>query len=81
MGWSALGVELNREVVMLMEERVGVPVHTPDAALPRRQTSSRYGDMIEHLTDLDQRLIGVIRILRTSGDLIAQGPLENNWKS
>ncbi|MGI8792809.1 MAG: class I SAM-dependent methyltransferase [Acidimicrobiales bacterium] len=83
LGWDARGVEFAGEVADLVSERTGRPVRTlqavADAGHPPQADVIHVGDVIEHLTDLDQQFGVALAMLRPGGLLVVQGPLENNW--
>ena len=79
-GWRAAGVEFSQEVARRVAARTGLAVYT------RPQESSGFpqadvlhlGDVIEHLTRLDEQMPDILRLLKRGGLLLAQGPLEAN---
>jgi SAM-dependent methyltransferase len=81
-GWRTLGVEFDPQVARKVQERTGSAVVTVDD--PAVETGApaadalHLGDVIEHLTDLDQRLPKILSLLKPGGVLIARGPLEAN---
>lgn len=81
LGWRAVGVELDERVAGETAARTGVPVVTPadDKVLGRRVADVVHlGDVIEHLTRINEQLPAVLRLLKPGGTLLAQGPLEAN---
>jgi SAM-dependent methyltransferase len=79
MGWRTMGVELSSDVARITQQRTGIAVCTPNAPeLTGMADVLHMGDVIEHLTDFDQQLANVRRILKLRGVFVAQGPLENN---
>jgi SAM-dependent methyltransferase len=78
-GWRAVGVELDAEVARRVAAATGLDVHASAAALPDGCADVLHlGDVIEHLTRVDEQLRDVLRLVRPGGTLIAQGPLEAN---
>lgn len=82
LGWRAIGVEFDSEVASQVRERTGAEVVTDAQTLlvreDRRADVLHLGDVIEHLTALDDQIPLILRLLRPGGTLIAQGPLEAN---
>src|SRR5207249_7353714 len=81
-GWQPIGVELDHTVVRMTEERTGFPVLTTEAA----DSSDGHiadvlhlGDVLEHLTEVENHLPRILRLIKPGGLLIAQGPLEGNF--
>lgn len=83
LGWDARGVEFADEVATAASARTGRPVQTLRAVADAGDQSDadvvHLGDVIEHLTDLDEQFSLALAMLRPGGLLVAQGPLENNW--
>lgn len=78
-GWRAVGVELDGEVAARVQAQTGLAVHTDLAPLGEGSVDALHlGDVIEHLTRLDEDLPRLLRVLKPGGHLIAQGPLEAN---
>jgi SAM-dependent methyltransferase len=78
-GWRALGVELDEEVADRVGRARGLAIHSDPSRLPDGAADVVHlGDVIEHLTEMDRQLAGVLRLVRPGGMLIAQGPLEAN---
>src|SRR4051812_17791517 len=75
--WSAIGVEYDPEVAASVATQVGCPVYTPAEAgsLPRVDVL-HLGDVIEHLTRIDQELPEIVKLIKPGGVLISEGPLE-----
>ena len=80
LGWAATGVEFDPEVVRKASVQAQCPVLTGLDALPTSAAVPadviHLGDVLEHLTaplDVLQTLVG---LLRPTGRLVAQGPLE-----
>jgi SAM-dependent methyltransferase len=77
MGWTAVGVELDTRVSREVQERTGVRVVSNPTELSNGFADALHlGDVIEHLTTLDQQMPNLLRLLRPGGVLLAQGPLE-----
>ena len=81
-GWRPVGVELDNTVARGVEERTGFRVMTAEAA----DSSDGYiadvlhlGDVLEHLTEMENQLPRVLRLIKPGGLLLAQGPLEGNF--
>jgi 2-polyprenyl-3-methyl-5-hydroxy-6-metoxy-1,4-benzoquinol methylase len=81
-GWRPVGVELDSQVARRVEERTGFCVLTASAA----DSSARHmadilhlGDVLEHLTEMENQLPKILRLIKPGGVLLAQGPLEGNF--
>jgi len=81
-GWRPVGVELDRDVAHAVEERTGFRVLTAEEA----DSSERHiadilhlGDVLEHLTEMENQLPRILRLIKPGGLLLAQGPLEGNF--
>jgi len=79
-GWQAFGVEFDPEVAHNVERNTGCRVFTdPNDATDFPQADVLHlGDVIEHLTRLDEQFPEVLELIKPGGLLLAQGPLENN---
>jgi SAM-dependent methyltransferase len=80
LGWCAVGVELDEAVAAETSARTGLPVVTPSDALLTDHVADavHLGDVIEHLTKVNEQMPEVLRLVRPGGALLAQGPLEAN---
>lgn len=80
LGWRAVGVEIDEGVARETAARTGLPVFTPSDERLRgvRADAVHLGDVIEHLTKMEEQFAAVLRLLRPGGALLAQGPLEAN---
>jgi SAM-dependent methyltransferase len=80
LGWKAIGIELDPEVARRTQENTGTTVMTPDAADEAgiQADALHLGDVIEHLTRMNEQLPGILKLLKSGGALLAQGPLEAN---
>ncbi len=80
LGWTALGVEYQEDVVRQTEARTDCRVLNGLAALRRCERLPadvvHLGDVIEHLPAPLDVLCELVSLLRPNGWLIAQGPLE-----
>ena len=81
-GWQPVGVEFDSQVARGVEERTGFTVLTASAA----DSSAGHiadilhlGDVLEHLTEMENQLPRILRLIRPGGLLLAQGPLEGNF--
>lgn len=81
LNWSTLGVEYDEEVAQASSQgrsaRI-VSVAQLDSLPPRCADVLHLGDVIEHLTDLDEQMPRILGLLKPGGILLAQGPLEAN---
>ncbi len=79
-GWQAVGVEFSDEVARQVSARTGARVFTRPherADFPLADVL-HLGDVIEHLTRLDEQMPEILRLVKPGGLLLAQGPLEAN---
>ncbi len=81
LGWRAIGVEFDDAVAASVAREIGVAVVGLDEAhcsLRGRADVLHLGDVIEHLTAIDEQMPAILDLMAPGGVLIAQGPLENN---
>lgn len=81
-GWRPVGVELNSQVARRAEERTGFHVMTAEAADSSdgpMADALHLGDVLEHLTQMEDQLPKILRLIKPGGLLLAQGPLEGNF--
>ncbi|HEV2861053.1 MAG TPA: methyltransferase domain-containing protein [Pyrinomonadaceae bacterium] len=78
--WRAMGVEVNSDVAQATEKRIGAPVVQPGSPLLTAHLADvlHLGDVIEHLTEIDEQMPYILSLIKPGGLLIAQGPLEAN---
>lgn len=78
--WQAIGVEINSDVAKATEKRIGVPVVQPDGPRLTAHLADvlHLGDVIEHLTKIEEQMPYILSRIKPGGLLIAQGPLEAN---
>jgi SAM-dependent methyltransferase len=79
-GWRAVGVEFSPEVAERVAAQTGAQVFTRPherADFPLADVL-HLGDVIEHLTRLDEQMPEILKLLKPGGLLVAQGPLEAN---
>jgi SAM-dependent methyltransferase len=80
-GWQAVGVEFDNAVARRVADRTGCDVVSVEA-LGRLQSLKadvvHVGDVIEHLTNMDDSMPLIMNLLKPGGVLLAQGPLEAN---
>lgn len=79
-GWEVIGVEFNSETAAKFGREQGLSiVCVADAVLLANKAHVIHlGDVIEHLTDVNQQFPNILSLLKKGGTLIAQGPLEAN---
>jgi SAM-dependent methyltransferase len=80
-GWNAVGVEFDRDVADSTAKRTGLRVHdrTTESSLPPSMADVLHlGDVIEHLTAPALEMQRIVRLVKSGGYLVAQGPLEAN---
>lgn len=81
LGWHAVGIELDSEVVETLSQRLSLDIRSyAEVAAGRGLVADvvHLGDVIEHLTDIDRELAVALHLVRPGGLLVAQGPLEAN---
>jgi SAM-dependent methyltransferase len=81
-GWLPVGVELNSEVARSVGHRTGFCVLTAEAADATDGHIAdvlHLGDVLEHLTDMENHMPRILRLIKPGGLLLAQGPLEGNF--
>ena len=80
LGWTAVGVEFDADVVRQTAERTGCVVFNGVEELRRSAVVPvdviHLGDVVEHLTAPLDVLRVLVSLLRPTGRLLAQGPLE-----
>lgn len=78
LGWNAIGIELNPEVASRTQEKTGAVVITPSVASEGciQADALHLGDVIEHLTRMNEQMPAILGLLKSGGALLAQGPLE-----
>lgn len=81
LGWHAVGVEFEAEVVRQLRERLGLTIMTSQEAVssPPIADVLHLGDVIEHMTKINEQMPAVLKLIKPSGRLVAQGPLEGNF--
>jgi SAM-dependent methyltransferase len=80
-GWNAVGVEFDRDVAASTAARTGLRVHdrVSELSLPLGVADVLHlGDVIEHLTAPALEVQRILRLVKSGGYLVAQGPLEAN---
>ncbi len=81
-GWQPMGIELDRAVARATEQRTGfrvLPAETADSSYQHIADVLHLGDVLEHLTEMENQLPRVLRLIKPGGVLLAQGPLEANF--
>jgi SAM-dependent methyltransferase len=81
LGWNAVGVEFDDEVVRQLRERLGLTIMTSLEAVSSEPLADvlHLGDVIEHMTKINEQMPAVLKLIRPGGRLVAQGPLEGNF--
>jgi len=79
--WNAVGIEFDEEVVRRLADRTGLKVMTSATALDSEPIADvlHLGDVIEHMTNINEQMPAVLKLIKPGGLLIAQGPLEANF--
>ncbi len=78
--WQAVGVEFDPKVACAVAHATGAQVVSQPAeiaAAPRADVL-HLGDVIEHLTKLNEQMPEILKLVKPGGLLLAQGPLEAN---
>jgi SAM-dependent methyltransferase len=81
-GWRPVGVEFDSKVARRVEERTGFRVLSATAANSSDEPIAdvlHLGDVLEHLTEMENQLPQILRLIKPGGLLLAQGPLEGNF--
>lgn len=80
-GWRAFGVEFDRSATEKLRGRADSEVVSDLDEFPvgLQFDAVHMGDVIEHLTDVNAGMLGILERLKTGGTIIAQGPLEANF--
>jgi len=82
LGWQALGVEFDPEIAALVESKTRIKVVAKSseylAGSRRIADVLHLGDVLEHLTKLDQEMPEILELVKSNGYLVATGPLEAN---
>lgn len=78
LGWKVIGIEFNPDIVEKLSKTTGFEILKPDSSPTERADVLHIGDVIEHLTDLENQMPKILSLLKDNGVLIAQGPLEAN---
>jgi SAM-dependent methyltransferase len=78
--WNVIGVEFEADVAKSVSNRTGIRIVTDTKELGIQPIADvlHLGDVLEHLTRVNQQLPEVLKLLKPGGILLAQGPLENN---
>lgn len=81
LGWNAMGIEFDDEVVRQLQQDLGVRVMTSQEALASEAIADvlHLGDVIEHMTQINEQMPAVLKLIKPGGQLVAQGPLEGNF--
>jgi SAM-dependent methyltransferase len=79
-GWRVAGVEMDPAVAELVAGRTSLTVVSdPDRLLASGIAPAdvvHLGDVVEHLTNLDEQMPVILRLVKPGGMLLSQGPLE-----
>lgn len=82
LNWQPVGVELDAQVARHVMDQTGFQVVSDLIELTTNYSATadalHLGDVIEHLTQVDEQIPGILRLIKLGGVLIAQGPLEAN---
>ena len=80
LNWRAIGVEFDDEVAKTVEKQTGLEVVGRSSDLLDEPLADilHLGDVVEHLTDIEDQMPEILRLIKPGGLLLAQGPLEAN---
>ena len=77
LGWSVLGIEFNPDFAKeLAADEIKVLSHSD--VITEKADVLHLGDVVEHLTDLENQFPQILDLLKDGGYLISHGPLEGN---
>jgi SAM-dependent methyltransferase len=81
LGWNAVGIEFDSEVVDQLQRLLGLRIMTSFEAVssPPLGDVLHLGDVIEHMTKINEQMPAILKLIKPGGKLVAQGPLENNF--
>lgn len=77
--WTPIGVEFEAAVAARVQARTGAQVLTYADLLAGRLEDIQalhMGDVIEHLTELDQQMPSLLEVVEGGGFVLAEGPLQ-----
>jgi SAM-dependent methyltransferase len=81
-GWRAVGIEFDGAYSAMVAQRTGVRVEAFGSDCLEKEAPvcdvMHLGDVLEHLTALDEQMPKILRLIRPGGLLLAQGPLEGS---
>lgn len=80
-GWSVCGVEWDKALANTIANRTGLNVLPKEALGTLEGTADvlHLGDVIEHLTEIENQFPALLRLLKPGGLVIAEGPLQANF--
>jgi SAM-dependent methyltransferase len=80
LGWDAVGYEYDSNLAKRYSEKCGLKIVASMSELGEGFLADvvHLGDVLEHLTDINEQFPAILDLLRKGGLLIAQGPLEAN---
>jgi len=81
LNFQVVGVEFDDDVAKAVEKQTGARVMNMSEAQTLKEPLADIlylGDVLEHLTKLNEQMPEILKLLRPGGMLIAQGPLEGN---
>lgn len=77
-GWRPIGVEFSPEKIHELSERLNFEIIGTDGKPSEKADVLHLGDVIEHLTQINEQMPRILELLKDGGVLIAHGPLEAN---
>jgi SAM-dependent methyltransferase len=78
LGWKPIGIEFNPEHVNDLKQRWPFEIIGHRDVPGEKADVLHLGDVIEHLTEMDDQFPKILSLLKENGVLIAHGPLEAN---
>ena len=80
LNWKAIGIEYDQDAAEEIEKQTGARVVTHHQIEHSKMSADvlHLGDVIEHLTDVNEQMPQILRLIKPGGLLVAQGPLEAN---
>lgn len=77
LGWNVLGIDFNPDLAIDLYG-TDIKVTSPSDNISEKADVLHLGDVLEHLTDLDNQMPEILTLLKSGGYLVAHGPLEAN---
>lgn len=80
-GWKSIGIEYNPEFATLVQKKTGCEIYLANdiSIIENSADVLHLGDVLEHLTNINIQFPQILRLLKSNGTLLAQGPLDANF--